>query len=557
MSSSSPSSSAQYDMRLNPCYQIDCVAASSGKVVAATKRRVRFRFGFSDAKAIASGLSGVDCRGSEHEVTFVWSLTSGKRLVLLDGTEVHFSKGKIENKFETSWTMMPGHHQLKIVAHAAPPNGVRQFDLHLDGMSFFSMPHLYQLGSTCTASSMRPSYINSNTFPPQEESAWSRNVHAHEDRRSMRDPPAATAIVPTMDILSDPIPNSNTYNSSNGTSEESLLNQQIVSDSSESATSTLGTLSSSSYDEFAPVLPAPPTMNTIHHQIMGAYGGPTTTTNNNNKDNKYTKSAPPPLAITSSFDVPPPQYVTPTYANNGGGGGDGVPQTVPNPQNGSYGYEDTIISPASNVSTPSTFSPEQQQQPQQYYYQSQHQQQYQTPAVPTNTTVSSQEEENQYPQLTMAPTTYNNDSQEQEEKSDVDRAMKSLVNLEDITQDAEFQKEHKLTMFQQKQKVKKNKSQPLAPVTGGWNLGPKPTLGDIKATSTKRQGPPTKEIMKPNVFHSNAGQAGMMVVYGANTGTTRDGPPPLAQHEKGSVGMGFGVGATMRMNHQPQQYYAY
>ena len=82
-------------------------------------------------------------------------MTSGKKTVLLDGREVHHSvapKGnKFQGKFECSFNLGQ-HHIMKLVAHAAPPaannNGFvqRQFDLWLDGLSFFEFAKLYELG---------------------------------------------------------------------------------------------------------------------------------------------------------------------------------------------------------------------------------------------------------------------------------------------------------------------------------------------------------------------------------------------------------------------------
>ena len=105
-------SSRPYDPDLNPPYQIEHSVEYSGKVVASSKRRVKFSFGFSSADAIESGATGELCRGPEHCVELVWSLTSGKRIVLADGREVHFSvgprSGSDANKFAHSWTIPGG-----------------------------------------------------------------------------------------------------------------------------------------------------------------------------------------------------------------------------------------------------------------------------------------------------------------------------------------------------------------------------------------------------------------------------------------------------------------
>lgn len=131
-------------------YQIDFTAVDAGKRVASSKRRIRWRFGFTNQDALASGETGTACRGEEHDITLIWSLTSGKRLVLADGQEVHYSNSRSQI-FDFSWTMR-GNHVLKVVAHSTTPMNVhpnfRQYDFFVDGMSFFSMPKVYRLGLT-------------------------------------------------------------------------------------------------------------------------------------------------------------------------------------------------------------------------------------------------------------------------------------------------------------------------------------------------------------------------------------------------------------------------
>jgi hypothetical protein len=106
------------------------------------------RFGFANPEAVANGETGTACRGEEHDVTLVWSITSGKRLVLCDGQEVHYSSSR-NAIFDHSWTMR-GNHVLKIVAHASPPlavtPGFRQYDFFIDGQSYFSFPKVFRLG---------------------------------------------------------------------------------------------------------------------------------------------------------------------------------------------------------------------------------------------------------------------------------------------------------------------------------------------------------------------------------------------------------------------------
>lgn len=106
------------------------------------------RFGYPNVRALEEGLTGTACRGEEHDVTIVWSITSGKREVSMDGREVHFSTNR-SGILEFSWSTR-GNHVIKILAHAAPPlsavPGFRQYDLWIDGQSFFTMPKVYELG---------------------------------------------------------------------------------------------------------------------------------------------------------------------------------------------------------------------------------------------------------------------------------------------------------------------------------------------------------------------------------------------------------------------------
>lgn len=133
-----------------PLYAIDFTAVACGKRIANTKRRVRWRFGFANPDALSAGETGTACRGEEHDITLVWSVTSGKRLILADGQEVHYSNSR-SAVIDFSWTMR-GNHVLKVVAHATAPMSAepafRQYDFFVDGRSFFTFPKVYRLGLT-------------------------------------------------------------------------------------------------------------------------------------------------------------------------------------------------------------------------------------------------------------------------------------------------------------------------------------------------------------------------------------------------------------------------
>lgn len=151
-------------------YQIDCQTTKKGKMFAGTKRRICWKFGFSNREALQRGLSGTDCRGEEHEVVFVWSLTSGKKFVLADGHEVHWSKqSPFAEKFEGSWqcswhSQMAGKKRLlEVVAYtkksksntSVADSSFRNYDLIIDGVPFSNMPQMFELGLTKTAEDQR------------------------------------------------------------------------------------------------------------------------------------------------------------------------------------------------------------------------------------------------------------------------------------------------------------------------------------------------------------------------------------------------------------------
>jgi len=108
-----------------PSYQVDFATANTGKKMSFTKRRIRFRFGFPNLTALEYGKTGTDCRGEEHEVSFVWSLTSGRKSVVFDNQEVLCADGR-QARFEFSWSK-DNKHVYKFIAHATG-GGDRQYD---------------------------------------------------------------------------------------------------------------------------------------------------------------------------------------------------------------------------------------------------------------------------------------------------------------------------------------------------------------------------------------------------------------------------------------------
>jgi len=175
-----------------PCYQIDFTAVASGKMVATTKRRIRWRFGFPNGAALDAGETGTACRGEEHDITIVWSIASGKRMILADGHEIHYSSNR-GGEIDFSWTMK-GNHILKVIAHAAPPltatPGFRQYDLFIDGQSFFLMPKVFELGLKGPPSAVArvPGVYHPAAGAPQQEPTMHYDLRTGQYIRAPRSP---------------------------------------------------------------------------------------------------------------------------------------------------------------------------------------------------------------------------------------------------------------------------------------------------------------------------------------------------------------------------------
>lgn len=98
--------------------------------------------------------------------------------------------------------------------------------------------------------------------------------------------------------------------------------------------------------------------------------------------------------------------------------------------------------------------------------------------------------------------------------SPLDKAVRSLVNLDDISETIETPQQR---IYQQNKIAKQRPhSKPLPPKQADWTLGLQPRLGDIQQHAPPNQAP-TKEIMRTHAFDPAAAQAGMMVVYGSAT----------------------------------------
>mmetsp|Transcript_22842 Transcript_22842/g.50961 ORF Transcript_22842/g.50961 Transcript_22842/m.50961 type:complete len:324 (+) Transcript_22842:383-1354(+) len=139
-------------------YQIDYAVKNTSKTFGFSKKKIIFKFGIANPPAVADGQTGANCRGSEHEVIFTWSLNSGKRQIICDGKDIHYSETG-----QNGWTadqVFQHHFQLKVAGLVAPLRAhlitqpanrdvphIRPFDIRLNGVSYFSMPQIFQLGT--------------------------------------------------------------------------------------------------------------------------------------------------------------------------------------------------------------------------------------------------------------------------------------------------------------------------------------------------------------------------------------------------------------------------
>ena len=99
-----------------PIYAKDFNVVACGKIIASSKRRIRWHFGWADPDALAAGKTGEACRGEEHDVTMIWSVDSRKLLMINDGREVYYSEQQAP-RVNVLWKT-PGSRGLRVAANA-------------------------------------------------------------------------------------------------------------------------------------------------------------------------------------------------------------------------------------------------------------------------------------------------------------------------------------------------------------------------------------------------------------------------------------------------------
>jgi len=156
-------------------YQIDHQVTSKGKTFGVSKKKITFKFGFANGDALSDGMVGANCRGSEHEIVFVWSLNSGKRQILVDGKEVHYSESGAngwtsDRTFQHVFSLRtPGYGTCRCHLISLSPQQMQQvhsnrpFDLRVNGVSYFNFCKIFQLG---TPSQMHQHQISANAGGP-------------------------------------------------------------------------------------------------------------------------------------------------------------------------------------------------------------------------------------------------------------------------------------------------------------------------------------------------------------------------------------------------------
>jgi len=534
-----------------PCYQIDFTAVASGKMVATTKRRIRWRFGFPNSAALDAGETGIACRGEEHDVTIVWSIASGKRMILADGHEVHYSTNR-GGEIDFSWTMK-GNHILKVTAHAAPPltatPGFRQYDLHIDGQSFFTMPKVFELGIKGPPSavarvpgvyhpavdvSSQPSmqydlrtgqYIRAPRSPEEEEQELQAAIKAsleesrsflssrsNSQNASLTQQKTTKADEPDLLGFSEPGPPSvieSTFQGvQNSLSFDSRSEGQTANALKQLQPAPVSGMSQASYSNYSLG-----TSNTAGFQTSQKFADPFSQQASQSFHDSFSYA--PPAAATESFTYAPPptmadfgvsqsqRHLT-TFASPPGSAT--MPYHPSSDSKVSYGAAPAISpytsapSPYSNVGPAAVPS-----------YPNFQLGTPEAPKVnPTATTTSTQQVYSLSEQHVEEP----------QKQVGLDNVMKKLVNFDDISS-GPVKEMTKLTMWDSK-----------STVTG--QVGNQQTLGQIQASK--------KPIM-------NAAPSGAMVLHSQQNGNYGgyvqgiQGPPPL------QMTTGFGAGAQMGMGY--------
>jgi hypothetical protein len=511
------------------------------------------RFGFPNREALAEGRSGMDCRGEEHDVVIIWSVTSGKRQVLMDGKEIHYSATRT-GVIDHSWSSK-GNHVIKVVAHAAPPlsasPGFRQYDLFIDGQSFFNMPKVYELGVRGSSDRMpgRKDYAEYDHSPSrsmaasgipvprtheEEEAELQRAINASlkESRQHLSRGMDDAASAATAPVKSSAAPEVDLFDFGPPTAPAPPPSDSYSVMSYTSAPPQGAFYSNAPPPQYGVPNQNPPTSYLALPPAESAYSAPPQTNSSSYAPSSYavppasSYAAPSSSYAASSYAAPPSSsYAPSSYAPPPSSYGDFGPTMndiddpfAPKPPTHNAIANEILKSYAAPSPTGSLVNPG-----------------FETPmaaggyyAPPQTPTYSNGGGGGYTPQpasaLSMNGLAV---TEEPEYLSELEKAMRKLVNIDHIDEPAEEQ--IKLTM-RQKETVQaaknKNKSKPLPPAALRM-VGSAATLGQISEVKPKTV--PNEGIMRappPQFWHPDAAAAGMLVVHGLNN-SNGGGPPPL------------------------------
>ena len=469
----------------------------------------------------------------------------------MDGREIHYSTNRA-SVLDFSWSTK-GNHVIKVLCHAAPPlqatPGFRQYDLLIDGQSFFTMPKVFQLG------------VRGGSVPNQVPGGYGNPVSP----------------VSMGSSLSRDIPTSRDQ-------EEADLRRAIEASIQESRAHLA---SRSADDRSAYTTPHPAPITEASGDLLDLNGAPPPQESPSVASMPSYYSAPPTYGQTTSYGAPSPHAASTTGALVPAVAPSGYYQGAPPPpQQAPPGAPPAYASPPpqASYSSPPPVPPAPAPTPAQTYggpppqYMSQpggdvfglnsnpvddpfapkppppptHQDlasailsSYQSPQAPSTPLANGTNPNNGYANTpdgapvpvdaTSPPTQSMNalaiTTTDDAPLSDFEKALKNLVNVDHIDEPAEG--EVKLTMIKKEEakKLPKGKSVPKPPVGKGM-VGENAPLSQIKQNFESPPKQTSEGIMNappPGAFHPNAAYAGALVVHG-------QGPPPLHQAS------GFGVG---------------
>jgi len=469
----------------------------------------------------------------------------------MDGKEVHYSTNRA-SVLEFNW-QVKGNHVIKLTCHAAPPMsaqpGFRQYDLSIDGQSFFTMPKVFQLGVKGAVSSSMPGAYRTDypsTKSPHQNLGADAPATREQEEADLR-----RAIEASIDESRQHLGEASNGYSRPHAASASANNQADLLGFSAPATQSAAPPSSDSrsvasyysapttYGQAAPTYAAPAPPSTASGAIVPAvappgyyqappaaatsapaYSNPTPPAYANPPNMPaYTSPPPPQHGYASPPPVPPAPAPTPSGPGADVFGLHSAPVAdpfAPKPVTQTDLNNAILASYQSPPSTPAA---------------------PQTPlangAPPPQNGASQPASTNGGVTLSMNQLTLT--SEEQKPKSEFEKALSNLVNIDHIDEPAEG--EVKLTMMKKeeaKKKVTNGKSVPKPPVGNGM-VGSNAPLSQIRKDFQPQQNKTSEGIMNappPGVFSPGAAQAGALVVHG-------QGPPPLQQAS------GFGVGAMM------------